>query len=122
VYPPASGAGIIRHSDFVIGDTMPAGDEVAHYGFGYARPLRLLDGPDGALCVRHTALERPPARGRIGRGPFSFQPEARRTDGARLAGWRGVRLDGVLMPAAGLAPPARAAQLVPATPLAKPRA
>ena len=48
--------------DFVIGDTIPPGDEVAHYGLGSARPLRLLDGPDGALCVRHTALGRLPAR------------------------------------------------------------
>jgi hypothetical protein len=39
-----------------------AGDEVAHYGFSFARPLRLLEGPDAVLRARHTALGRLPAQ------------------------------------------------------------
>ena len=45
--------------DFVVGDTIPPGDEVAHYGLGSARPLRLLEGPDGARRARQSALGDP---------------------------------------------------------------
>jgi hypothetical protein len=79
---------------------MPAGDEVAHYGFGYARPLRLLDGPDGALCVRQPALERLPARTTAGGlSPSPTNLERRQPPGLAVpfssdhirASWRNVR-------------------------------
>ena len=49
---------------------MAPGEEVAHYGLGFARPLRLLEGPDGApLRPSHGFRKAPSAD--IRRAPFS---------------------------------------------------
>jgi hypothetical protein len=57
----------------VIGDTMLLSDEVAHYGFEFARPLRLLEGPDGALLRPSHGFGKAPSAD-IRRGPFSCPP------------------------------------------------
>ena len=82
--------------DFVIGDTMSPGDEVAHYGFQVsARPLRLLEGPGRVLRARQTAL----GGSRRGQPPGVFayrwrQPQHRSTNagsGTRVRGGRDER-------------------------------
>ena len=88
--------------DFVIGDTMSPGDEVAHYGFQVsARPLRLWKALAGCYAPVRRLWEAPGADNRRGSSPIRRpqrarlrEPQHRSTNagsGTRLRGGRDDR-------------------------------
>lgn len=88
--------------DFVIGDTMSPGDEVAHYGFQVsARPLRLWKALAGCYAPVRRLWEAPGADNRRGSSPMRRpqrarlrEPQHRSTNagsGTRLRGGRDDR-------------------------------